>query len=713
MSPFTVAIAGCGQIAQVHISALKELSQARIVAVADRDEQRARSASAAADGAHIYGDLADLIAAERPNVVHITTPPGTHAPLAIQAMEAGAHVLVEKPMALSREEADRMIAAARANQVTLSTNHNYLYNPSIQRARRLVASGAVGKVVYVDSYYGLSGEGDSYALTGGRFHWAWRLPGGAFTNFLPHLVYLQLAFMGEVDSVAGLALAHDASGNSPPTDMTVLLEGPQVTGVMAISMRARPYAKFVNIYGTRATIHADLVREVTTVHPTHRLPGMLSKAAYSLEEAGQLTWGTISTTLQVATRRLKPYAGLRNFVREFYLSLEEGREPPASGEDGRRMVTVLEKIWARAREQGLILEAPPLPVATSARPAPDPRTEAESAVAVTNLGRVLVTGGTGFLGHRLIAALSRAGVDVVGLVRDKRLAAPELHRQATLIEGDVRNRASLEHAMKGVDIVIHCAAVTSNNTPWSVHEEVNIRGSESVFQAALAAGVRQVIHVSSVVVYGLDPRRNGTPVGESTALANNTDGWAYYLRSKLESDRLALNYHHELGLPVTVVRLGILYGPGAARSAGRGLAQVGPLRLIVGSGANILPYTFVDNAVDAILLAAIQPAAIGQAYNIVDEPQVTMRECALESAHATGESLRLIPLPALVLSGLARYLERQSQRKASSVPPKLTRYVVRSAVRNIRYDTTKAREELNWKPSVSLQEGLRRSLQDG
>lgn len=704
-----VAIAGCGQISSWHISALKEIEGMEIVALVDRDEQRPRQMGALAPGARLYGDMAEMIRQERPASVHILTPPASHAVLAIQAMEAGAHVLVEKPMALSVEEADRMIAAANANGVKLSTNHNYLFNPSVAEARRLVKSGAIGKVVYVDSYYGLSGEGGSYSGAGGRFHWAYRLPGGAFTNFLPHLISLQRAFLGDIESVEGVALAHDGGADGQPTELTALVQGRGAAGVMAVSMRAKPYAKFVDIYGTQGIVHADLVREICTINRTRRLPSMVSKVAFSTETAVQIVRGTVSNTVKVVLGRMKPYAGLRNLVRAFYESIEGREEQPSPGEEGRRMVQVMEMVWAQARAKDSALTARAA-LEVKEMPRPEPRSQAERAVRSAGFGGpVLVTGATGFLGHRLVAALWRAGVDVVALVRDPGLASPELQRQARLVRGDVRDPASLGAAMQGVSVVFHCAAITSNSVPWQVHREVNVLGAQAVFEAALKTQVRRVVHVSSVVVYGLGRPADGT-APETTGYARRVDGWANYVRSKLEADRLAFTFGRESGLAITVARLGILYGPGGTRGVGRGLVQMGPLRILPGSGNNHLPYTYVDNAVDGLLLAGLRTCAEGQAYNIVDEPQPTAREVARESARLAGESVTLVPSPAFLLLALARLLELKSRFQGTRVPPKLTRYVVNSAIRDIRYDTSKAQKDLGWQPAVSLEEGLRRTV---
>jgi predicted dehydrogenase/nucleoside-diphosphate-sugar epimerase len=700
-----VAIVGCGQIYRLHMGALQELTGVEIAAVCDRDKWRAREAATASGGAEAYSDLETLLRNERPDAVHILTPPTTHAELATQALEAGCHALVEKPFALSVREADSIIEAARRNGVQLCANHNYLFKPSVRKARSLVQSGAIGQVVYVHTYHGLSGERGSYEGTAGRSHWARHLPGGAFTNFLPHLIYLQLEFLREVTSVVGVSCGRGRDSSRDATEMTVLLQGRDATGTMCISMRAKPYAKFVEVYGTEGIVHADLVREVCIFHPNRRLPHMISKAVFSLEDSAQVASGTALSTTRVALGRLKTMPGLRVLVREFYESIANNQGPPVPCEQARETTKIMEQVWTKAPRRPRRDSV----AARSGRAAP--RTPAERSVVEQGMpGEVLVTGATGFLGHRLVAALSRCGVGVVALVRDKGTVSSALEKQARLVVGDVRDPDAVKASIQGAAVVYHLAALTTNHASWASHYETNVRSSETLFREALKADVRRLIHVSSVIVYGLAAPSNGQPVAESTPCADSRDKWAHYMRAKIEAEKLAFALWREQGLPVTVLRPGILYGPGGASRIGGGMVQLGPLRLIVGTGTNVLPFTYVDNVVDCLLLAAISPQAVGQAFNVVDEPQVSAREVVTRRKDIAGEHFRLVPLPSALLIAVARLLEFNRGRNGSEVPPKLSRFVVGSACRNIRYDTTKAREMLGWVPTVSLEEGLRRTL---
>ncbi len=703
-----VALVGCGRVARWHVNALQDIADSKLIAVCDQDKYRAQKIAELAGEAKAYADMATMLAQEHLDVVHVLTPPTAHTEVAIQAMNAACHVLVEKPMAVSLKEADLMISTAQERGVKLCVDHNYLFKPAVAKARALIASGKIGQVVYVNSYYGLSGEGDAYSGKGGHSHWAWRLPGGVFTNFLPHLIYLELAFLHEITGIAGVTVTRSDETAVSVQNLHVLLEGKAASGSMTVSMSVKPYAKFVDIYGTQGIIHADLVREVCTIHKPHAFPQMLSKAVFNLEDSVQLAAGTVANTSKVVLGRLKSMPGLAELIEEFYTSIQNDQDSPVPGEEGRKVTQIMETIWAKAPALSASTPMDPVVHVTN-----EPQTSAERAVLKQGgiPGRVLVTGGTGFLGHHLILALARCGAEVTTLVRDPGNVAPRVADQAKLIVGDLRDPDAVEAAMQGIEVVYHCAAITSNAASWREHYEVNVQGTEAVFKAALKAGVKQVIYTSSVVIYGLEPPRNGGAIHESAPYDAETDRWAHYIRSKAAADKLAFELWREQSLPVTVLRLGILFGPAGGQLPGRGIFQLGALRFLAGTGHNRLPYTYVGNAVDCMLLATLCPAAIGQAYNVVDEPQISMREMSIKRKELAGEKVRLVALPTAMLSAVARLFEAKHNRNNAAIPPSFSSYVIHSAYRDVVYDTTKAQQQLGWKSEVSLDEALRRSIE--
>ncbi len=308
-----VAVVGAGKQAGFHVQAIAQVPDAELVAVVDVNRERAAELAERA-GARVVADLDAALAPGpgRPDVVHVITPPPTHAAVAVRVLQAGIHALVEKPMALNTEEARQMLRAAETSGAKLGTVHNYLFKPSIRRARELVAAGAIGDVLHVYSYFGLSGDA---AFLRGRGHWAWRLPGGPLTDVVPHLIYLQRAFLPGTPELVGMAADGTLDDNS--AEMTALLRGGSASGVMRVSMRGQPNMKFIEVYGTRGMVHADIVREICVVHREQRMPRMISKALFSLEEATQQARGTAVNAARVATGKMANMPELAPAIQNF------------------------------------------------------------------------------------------------------------------------------------------------------------------------------------------------------------------------------------------------------------------------------------------------------------------------------------------------------------------------------------------------------------
>src|SRR5512146_252748 len=139
-----IAIVGCGAIAYAHVPYILEQKQHSIVGICDQDRKRADALAHRFHLDAVYTNLTQLLHEKTPEVVHVLTPPQTHLSIALQAIEAGSHVLVEKPMALSVEEADAIIAAADARRVKLCVDHTQVFEPVILKARQLLATGKFG-----------------------------------------------------------------------------------------------------------------------------------------------------------------------------------------------------------------------------------------------------------------------------------------------------------------------------------------------------------------------------------------------------------------------------------------------------------------------------------------------------------------------------------------------------------------------------------------
>ena len=145
-NPLTTALIGCGQIADAHLQELSRIPTASVAAVCDVHMDLARQAAARFGVPRVFDNVERMLAETRPDVVHITTPPHTHRPLALGCLDAGAHVYVEKPFTVDIAQAEEVMHAAETRRLRVCLGHDQLFDPAWQECRSRVAAGEVGEI---------------------------------------------------------------------------------------------------------------------------------------------------------------------------------------------------------------------------------------------------------------------------------------------------------------------------------------------------------------------------------------------------------------------------------------------------------------------------------------------------------------------------------------------------------------------------------------
>jgi nucleoside-diphosphate-sugar epimerase len=318
---------------------------------------------------------------------------------------------------------------------------------------------------------------------------------------------------------------------------------------------------------------------------------------------------------------------------------------------------------------------------------------------------VLVTGASGLLGSHLTEALWERGERVRVLARPaERLPWPE-RQGLEVVRGDLTDRQSLIAAVQGVGRVLHCAARTG---PWGAmaeYQQVNVRGLGWLAEAALAAGVQRIVHVSSITVYGNDVRGSADETSPYHSEPNP------YTRTKIEGERLLRRLIRERHAPIAIVQPGWIYGPRDAASFARFAAMVEQGKmLVIGRGTNHVPLIHVRDVAQGILLASEQPAAMGRTYLLVNDEPVTQAEYLGRIAAELGVAppKRHLPYRAALLMGTAAETAWHLLRRRQ--PPPVMRYGLQMLGGENRFVITRARTELGFVPRVGLHEGVRESV---
>jgi nucleoside-diphosphate-sugar epimerase len=258
---------------------------------------------------------------------------------------------------------------------------------------------------------------------------------------------------------------------------------------------------------------------------------------------------------------------------------------------------------------------------------------------------------------------------------------------------DVGDHIALRGALRGVDIVLNCAARTGPWGPESEYEHTNVRGLETL------------VHVSSITVHGNDV--HGTS-DENAPLREEPNP---YSRSKVAGERLLQRLIHEERAPVTIVRPGWIYGPRDTASFARiaRMIESGRMRMI-GSGQNHLPLVYVRDVARGMLLAGQAAQARGRAYLLVNDQRVTQRDFIAAIAAELGAPMpaRQIPYELAVRVGaVAENLGRFARRRQ---PPPVMRYGMQLLGGDNCFIISRARRELGFAPLVDLEDGVRRSV---
>ena len=340
-----VALIGAGRIGRVHADAIRRQVGIERLVVCDPDAAAAARAASDFGAAASYDDVGRMLDAERPNVVHVCTPPATHASVALAALASGARVLVEKPMVLVSDEVMQLAAALRDRPGALCVDHNFLFEPEMITARGWVAAGQIGEVVAAEMFYGV----ESVQAGSGPGAWSQTLPGGRFTDLLPHAVYLLMHLLGEA---RGVSARRGRRVDAPATELGVVLDCERGLGTVRVSLASQPWELGLTIRGTAGTIRVDFARQAAIL-ARHRGTGSrkVGQVVLALDVAAQGAVGAVRRVVGKLNGRLGGYPGMRTLITRFYSSVRNDLPPPVSFDDGARVVAVIERVRTGLEER--------------------------------------------------------------------------------------------------------------------------------------------------------------------------------------------------------------------------------------------------------------------------------------------------------------------------------------------------------------------------
>lgn len=316
------------------------------------------------------------------------------------------------------------------------------------------------------------------------------------------------------------------------------------------------------------------------------------------------------------------------------------------------------------------------------------------------MARILVTGAYGFLGKYVIEELVSHGYDVLAFGRDEQKMKALKRERVDIFIGDFCNKEAVIKATEGVDAVIHCGALS---TIWGKREDfinANVRGTMNLVEGCLQHQVKRFVYVSSPSIYACKANRldiKETDVDESNTLN-------FYIESKILAEQ---QIKATANLDWVIVRPRGLFGvgdPSIVPRLIRANAKIGiPL---FNNGRNIVDMTCVENVAYALRLCLESPNAVGNIYNITNGEPKPFKEILETLFNSLGVQPNYLKLNSEVLYALSCLIERLYKIFRIYKEPIFTKYSICTLAYSQTLDISKARNELNYVPQMTLQEGI-------
>jgi nucleoside-diphosphate-sugar epimerase len=383
-----------------------------------------------------------------------------------------------------------------------------------------------------------------------------------------------------------------------------------------------------------------------------------------------------------ACKNIVQYDGLRSLVTEFYRALHAGTPAPGPPERARSIVYWTDSVSKEANAAKL---------------------KFQSQFPVEGHARVLVTGANGLIGRHLVRRLLLQGTRVRIFVR--RQPPPEFMDDSNVevFLGDLGDPVAVDRAVAGAEMVYHLGATMIGNV--HDHERGTVCGTRNIIESVLRHLTGRLLYVSSLSCLHAAASGRGAIVTEDWPVEPSPEKRGAYTQAKTEAEKIVQDAVRDRHLRAVLLRPGRVLGPGATLLTPEVARRIQNFLVILGDGSRELPLVFVEDVVDAILLAAEKSKFDGSVFHIVDPAQITQNQLVRDHVLKNVKNAKVIHMPALILYGLA--LGSELVAKALKLSPPLSIYRVKSGMARLRFDCSRAEREIDWRPRVGIDSGLR------
>jgi nucleoside-diphosphate-sugar epimerase/predicted dehydrogenase len=698
-----VALLGTGYIAAWHAKAIASISNVELVAVCDQIPSRAAAFAQAFDVPRVYSSIKTMLANEHLESVHVLLPPDAHFEAARMILGAGVNAFIEKPMGVSPHECDMLSRLAQERGLRLGVGHNYLFSECYESLRDDLQKGIFGAIDQLT----ITWHHELPQATSGPFDiWMLREPRNIVLEVGSHCVAQMLDLVGIPDTL-------EAKASNPidlPTGQKFYRRW-QVNAFKertAVELRCSfvpAFAEYtIQVRGSLAAATVDFDRNTYTLRRHRPLSEDFDRYAMVADGAGSARRQARRTLRNYVLSKLHlrsngtPYgASIAAAMNAFYAQGEfDQRISPQRCTDVIRVCEEIGRVALATAQPTVESPARSKPLAIDSREMPP--------------AQILVLGATGFIGRELTWRLIQDGRRVRVLVRNPGKLAEDL-RDARLecLRGDLSDAIALRKAMAGIECVYHLARAGAKS--WADYERDEIGVTRGIAEAAMDAGVKRLIYTGTIDSYYAGIRA-GT-ITEDTPLDPRIERRNLYARAKAESERLLMQMRRSHGLPIVILRPGIVVGRGGSPMHwGVGRWWYGAVCQTWGDGRNPLPLVLVEDVANALVSASTVPGIEGESFNLVADPSLSAQDYLDEMDRFAKFRIQRCATPILqfYLTDIAKWLVKVITRHPDRRLPSYRDWESRRQL--AVFDCTRAKVRLGWRPTSDRAELIHKGIHE-
>ena len=693
-----IGLLGAGYILDSHAKALKAIPGVTLQAVCDVSRGRAEAAAKKYAVPDVFTSMAELAASDC-DAIHILLPPALHLEAAHIMVAAGKSVFLEKPMGLSSTECAALCDAADARGVTIGVNHNFLFSPRYSALRSDIRAGRLGRLdhVSVNWHYALP-----FLQFGPFDNWMLAAPANTVFETGPHLCAFVVDLLGVPEvlaSVAGNPIELPA-GQRVFRHWEVVARAREAAIQLSISMTQGHPDRFLRVRARGGSAQLDFGRDIAWRDGTVTDNPLFD--AYEVAKTAAAALADQATTDR--TRRLKsalakgpsstPFdESIFESIRAFYDNGVKALDPRHDGRFATEVIRLCEAITTLAG-----VGAPSRSGVSIVNPLP------------AGQPTVLVVGGTGFIGRRLVRQLVSLGHSVRVMTRNPKAAALELgDLPVELFRGNHGDPASAREALQGIRTVYHLAKCDGKR--WQDYLENDLEPTRVLAEASLEAGIERFIYTGTIASY--DSASASSTINNLTGVDPSIASRNHYARSKAACEALLQRLQKERGLHLVIVRPGIVIGPGTP-PAHLGVGRFSSETRVdfFGDGSTPLPLVLVDDVADALARCLSAPGIDGQTLLVTSPPLLTAREYVAEVGRYMGTEIDARPRSAwrYWLADLVKETAKNLVRHPNRRWPTL--HDSKCSSHSARFDGQMTEQALQWHPVAERDTLIRRGVAD-